>query len=353
MNLYEEFGLSNSATTEQLRHAHRNMARLLHPDNFQDEELRRLAEQQMKRVNAIYAVLSDPKKRKKYDLEQSGQEVVSPIRQFLSDELLRHSDGFGVVRRNLAWVLATLSCIFGIYWLLSRYAGFPPPERPPVAEAPIPQADTPSQQVSPARPSAASPAATADLRQLTQESRELRQLLHRTMEERDAAIARLSVLRSTPSIPTVAQAAAADAPPISTPVEPLSAPSAPEPRREAKKLSGTWVYLPPAKGPSPADLYPAEYIELILVEQSGFIVGRYRGRYRVTDRAISPEVRFMFEGKSGDNARFNWTGNGGARGEVELKQLSENTLSVDWYTSQFGRQTTLSSGTAVLVRRQE
>ena len=68
MNFYEEFGLSPSASAEEIAQAHKRLARLLHPDQLQDEDLRRLAECQMKRLNAIYAVLSDPQQRLAYPL---------------------------------------------------------------------------------------------------------------------------------------------------------------------------------------------------------------------------------------------------------------------------------------------
>jgi curved DNA-binding protein CbpA len=51
---YDEFGLSPTASVEEIQRAHRNLARLLQPDPIQDEELRRLAESQLKRINHMY-----------------------------------------------------------------------------------------------------------------------------------------------------------------------------------------------------------------------------------------------------------------------------------------------------------
>jgi hypothetical protein len=114
-------------------------------------------------------------------------------------------------------------------------------------------------------------------------------------------------------------------------------------------LSGTWVYLPPSR-PTQSDRYPAEYIELVIAQDSHSLTGRYRGRYRVADRALSPEVRFAFDGKPGEGNRFQWSGNGGAMGEIHLKTVTHNAISVEWFTSQFGPVPALGSGTAVLIR---
>jgi curved DNA-binding protein CbpA len=44
MNYYEELGLKPSASAEEIRQAYRELARLLHPDQHQEEGLRRAAE---------------------------------------------------------------------------------------------------------------------------------------------------------------------------------------------------------------------------------------------------------------------------------------------------------------------
>ena len=69
MTHYDEFGLTPTASPEEIHRAHRSLARLLHPDPIQDEELRRLAENQLKRLNHVYSVLIDPVRRRTYDLQ--------------------------------------------------------------------------------------------------------------------------------------------------------------------------------------------------------------------------------------------------------------------------------------------
>jgi len=96
-------------------------------------------------------------------------------------------------------------------------------------------------------------------------------------------------------------------------------------------------------------VYPPEYIELRVIEEAGVLYGRYRARYRVTDRALWPEVSFEFEGKPEQNT-FGWQGAGGARGELRLKLVGPGRLEVSWWANQLGERLSLASGTAVLVR---
>jgi hypothetical protein len=120
------------------------------------------------------------------------------------------------------------------------------------------------------------------------------------------------------------------------------------------RLGGTWIYAAGAHArPASDEQYPADYIELVLDEQEGHLRGRYRARYRIPDRALSPDVEFFFEGEAAAAAKYPWRGNGGSRGELQLRLTSENTLSVGWFTSQLGRVPSLGSGSAVLIRRQE
>ncbi len=48
-----------------------------------------------------------------------------------------------------------------------------------------------------------------------------------------------------------------------------------------------------------------------------------------------------------------WSGGDGAKGEVQLKLISETSLEVVWSATQLGRTLGLAAGSAVLVRRAE
>lgn len=60
---YELLGVSKDATTEEIRRAYRKKARALHPDYAGPD-----SEEEFKQVSMAYEVLSDPKKRERYDL---------------------------------------------------------------------------------------------------------------------------------------------------------------------------------------------------------------------------------------------------------------------------------------------
>ncbi len=64
-DFYEVLGLSKGASDEEIKKAFRKMAKQYHPDlNPGDKE----AEHKFKEVNEAYSVLSDPDKKKKYDM---------------------------------------------------------------------------------------------------------------------------------------------------------------------------------------------------------------------------------------------------------------------------------------------
>ncbi len=66
---YETLGVQKNATQEQIKEAYRNLALKYHPDKNVDKSIeeKKKNEERFKEVNAAYAVLSDPQKRKQYD----------------------------------------------------------------------------------------------------------------------------------------------------------------------------------------------------------------------------------------------------------------------------------------------
>jgi hypothetical protein len=67
MNYYEELGVSQEASGEEIRKAHRRLVKLMHPDAQLDQGLKGLAETQMRRLNSIVSTLLDPDQRRAYD----------------------------------------------------------------------------------------------------------------------------------------------------------------------------------------------------------------------------------------------------------------------------------------------
>ena len=117
-------------------------------------------------------------------------------------------------------------------------------------------------------------------------------------------------------------------------------------------LSGDWVFVPTAAPVKSG--YPPEFIELRLREHEGAMRGSYRARYRVADRAISPNVAFQFEGRTGAaGGVLPWLGPGGSQGEVTLRLLANGNLQVAWEADRLGEELGLISGAATLVRKLE
>ena len=58
-------GVKNDASQQEIKEAYRKLAFQYHPDRNKDEPA---ASDKMKALNEAYAILSDPAKRREYDL---------------------------------------------------------------------------------------------------------------------------------------------------------------------------------------------------------------------------------------------------------------------------------------------
>ncbi len=396
MSYYEELGLAPSASAEEIKEAYRALMRLLHPDYHSEPQLRRVAEPQVKKLNKIYSVLSDPERRKLYDRQQAeGVERSTPIIIHAPPAPLRPS----VVNRNsVAWVIAVACFAFLLIWMASRPTpavpsythdsgasivenpGKPVPAgEPPPAGEPLP--------IPPGQQAVQLQALANTAKQSSSDAESLRMHLAQALEERDAALADVARLQTRLEARLAAEKAAehsasnSQTARASRQKEKEVAESRPEPKQEFKAppeqpvavakstpppspapapappvvvrnpIAGSWVYQKPAVPPKNKDLYPPEFIETVITEENGQVHGTYRARYHVPNRPVSPDVSFQFAGRvSGDSGILPWSGTGGARGEVTLKLTADHALRVDWTASQLG---TLGfyRGTAVLVKK--
>lgn len=346
MDYYEEFGVSPEASPEEIRQAHKRLAWLLHPDRLQDPELRRLAECQMKRLNAIYSVLADPERRREYDLARQ-QEIAGicppPPAAVPAPSPSR--------RPNAIWALAAAICVLALYWTFANHPARKPqaatvvpagavPLEPPRTAAENQQSKAPRRRRPPG--AGARAGSQGPLVSEMQEADELRRALKQAEAERDAVRAQMARLRE--SLREI-RGAGEVAPP------PPGASRASTPSPEGPRLTGTWFYIPQTVDFASKEVYPPEYIDLIISEENGIVRGRYWARYRVPDRAISPEVFFRFQGEANESGLYSWTGRGGAQGEIRLRLISDEKLEVVWLASELGQQMGLGSGTAVLIRQ--
>ena len=348
MNYYEELGLTPRASAEEIREAYRGLARLLHPDQQQDERLRRLADSQMKRLNELHDVLADPQRRRLYDLglaiepDQPPALVAAPESfAFRLRQGLWEGRGF--------WLLLAAMGLAALGWTLAS-----PPGRKEPPPAPVVYTVAPTALKPPFTAVEAGWEAPLQISSLRKEIEQLRRELARLRREPVEEAPQPQPFAGDGGMPATAPPGdprpeadvrpAASPPPVQ-PVEPVAL------ARESP-LSGVWVYVPPKVPATSRSLYPPEFIEAVIAEENGVLRGRYRARYRVADRPISRDVRFHFKGTAGDGAAtLPWTGPGGAAGEVSLKLVSNNALEVCWVATELGSQMDLVSGKAMLVRR--
>jgi DnaJ-class molecular chaperone len=84
---YKTLGLTNAASTAEIRRAYRVLARRYHPDVNPDGA----SDEIFKEISTAYAILSDPEKRKQYDVElQQATESFEETFQRAHDALKRH-----------------------------------------------------------------------------------------------------------------------------------------------------------------------------------------------------------------------------------------------------------------------
>src|SRR5947209_16139162 len=112
MNFYDELGVASDASQDELREAFRALVRIIHPDHQTDPQLKEIAERQMRKLNRVYAVLSDPDKRRRYDASLEKQEIgravilqpKSPVSAALRTERVAWMGAFGAMVIALVWL---------------------------------------------------------------------------------------------------------------------------------------------------------------------------------------------------------------------------------------------------------
>ena len=350
MNYYEELGVSRTASLAEIRQAYKALVRVLHPDQQQEEHLKRLSELQLRRLNHMLQVLSDPCQRRPYDL---SLDRLLPV--LLRDDTLQKVSlsEFRGVRLQLrlkpgvlVWLLiAGIAISAGVFWFRAPEQAYPEPVR--VTEVkPVQQARK-----------------TTNVPMPTQhEPLEREHIEHRSTEPRSiepksiepvSALANTSREPKRPPESVQANSAAATVPatvPAPQPGEPALVASEVAPKAPEYSMSGKWLYVMRHDN-AKKGMYPPEYIEMLITRQAGLLKGRYHATYKVTDRPISSEVNFQFEGKQSNAvAVLPWFASNGSRGELRLKRISDDSLEVNWITTSFGNANTLASGTAVLYR---
>jgi curved DNA-binding protein CbpA len=90
---YQLLGLPITATSDQIRQRYHYLAFMFHPDRVQRPEYQILAQADLQRINAAYAVLSDVEQRQRYDSFYAAafQDDLEVIRQQTLSKTWMHS----------------------------------------------------------------------------------------------------------------------------------------------------------------------------------------------------------------------------------------------------------------------
>lgn len=347
---YEELGVENTASADQIRDAFRALARLLHPDAQTDPQLKEMAESQMRKVNRIYAVLSDVTRRTAYD---------ESLRSSRSAPIIVFSGSDGNLKKLFA-AFGTAGIIIAGTLLLIWFAA-------------TSNNNTEVRGQEPRNASAGKANDNGDGDSGEQITR-LREQLRTAETERDSALEQLGRFArkqtddvSGSKVSSNAPApAATEATGVTTATEMSelqsgtsamvpAPPAATDTGHRPAQFTGLWVYSTTsgsAVSPGGKSQYPPEFIEVTMTEVNGALHGEYRSRYQVLDHAISPDVNFDFSGKPvGSSLSCAWRGPGGARGRLTLKLLPTSAVQIAWNATELGSQQWLINGTAMLVRK--
>jgi curved DNA-binding protein CbpA len=348
ITFYEELGVEDTASGDEIRDAFRSLARLLHPDAQTDPQLKDTAERQMRRLNRIYEVLSDPARRTRYDGDLNAPR---------SAPIIVLSGGEGNVKKlleRLATIGAVVVGLFLLIWFAVDSNN---------------SAEVRGQEARAASASRSNENAEGDSgEQITQ----LRARIRTLETEKNSALAQLALANGTmqSAMPGASKldglepdmaidSSLSTAFPGTKPAargseDARTIPSAPvDSSGQVSPFVGVWTY---AKGggasPGGKAEYPPEFIEVAVTQEKGRLHGQYHSRYQVLDHAISPDVDFVFAGTpSGSSANCTWLGSGGAKGRLTLKILPAGAIQIVWNATELGTQQWLVNGTAALTRK--
>jgi curved DNA-binding protein CbpA len=338
---YEELGVEKAASAEAIRDAFRSLVRIIHPDQQTDPQLKEVAERQMRKLNRIYDVLSDPTRRAAYDQSLRNARTPPVI-------VFRGSDGSPRSLFVLGAIAAgILSGMFLLIWFAIDSAAF---------------LEARGQQ------SAISRSGDTNDGDAGEQITRLRAKLRTAERERDSALLQLGRLRqgtaegASPGRAGSATAAGTTKPTANSPTaDPIAfahgtaAASGPgSGGTQANQFAGVWTYTRPDSAAAAGGdaKYSPDFAEVTVIEVNGALHGRYRSAYQTPDHAMTPEVNFDFTGvPHGSTLNCAWNGQDGAKGRMTLTLLPDRDVSISWNATKLGNSQWLPNGTALLSKQ--
>jgi curved DNA-binding protein CbpA len=341
MDFYEELGLSPRASDAEIRRSYKRLTVLLHPDQHRTPELQVLAEAQMKRINEMVTILTDPEKRRVYD--ESIRQTPVIVRQIQLEPV-------HWLRNNRGWLLVVVALLIFVVcaWLIPMLDD----GRSVTRAVANPVSPLQAKPLSPSTPAApADRASAASNAERHRSDTQLRNIQRPLLSAISAPALAASVERSSPKAavtdtPATQSDTATQSIASLSPAANLNDPGFP---RALATLEGRWIYAPDPKDVGDAKLYPAVYVELSISSVGGELRGVYKSKYKVPDPALCPLVNFRFDGSRSETS-FPWRGDAGAKGEIMLRLESRDTLKIHWFATEMGSALSLGSGSATLYR---
>ena len=96
---YEILEVDKKASQEQIKSAYRRLVMLYHPDKNKLPE----AEEMFKRIAEAYSVLSDPSKRKRYDLDNEPRTIMRRKKQEQMWQIIREQRQSQARANQMLW----------------------------------------------------------------------------------------------------------------------------------------------------------------------------------------------------------------------------------------------------------
>ena len=99
-NYYDILEVSKNASPEIIEKAYKTLVKKYHPDLQKDEDKNKY-EEKIKKINEAYNILSDPEKRKKYDLNLKNTEISINDYNSLYQENINLKNNLNILKEKL------------------------------------------------------------------------------------------------------------------------------------------------------------------------------------------------------------------------------------------------------------